>query len=444
MKLLVDTTPLRVSKDFRRLWIGQAVSVVGSMITTAALPYQVFHQTGSSLAVGLLGVAQLGPLLFFSTVGGHFADRVDKRRMLLAVTAASMTCSSLLALNASLAHPQLWLLYVLGATASATVAVSFPALRSLLPLLLDEELRPAAFALQAIYGSFGMMAGPAVAGVLIAGFGLTTSYLVDVGTYLASVVAYAGIAPSPPISTDGAEEAGTSLLQGFRFLRGHALVMSVFGIDLMAMVFGMPRALFPALAERLGGGPALYGLLLSSVAAGAFVASLASGWTTRVMRQGRALLLAVTAWGATIAVAGVVHQAAVVLLMFGAAGAADMISGVYRSTIAANVTPDHLRGRVSGVEFAVYAGGPVLGDVEAGVVGGLAGLPFAIVSGGVACVIGAGLFALKVPGLARYAAAPGEGEGAGAGAGAGAGPGAGGGARVEAAAGAAGDEVGPA
>lgn len=403
MKLLVDTTPLRVSKDFRRLWIGQAVSFVGSMITSAALPYQVFHQTDSSFAVGLLGLVQLGPLLVFGLLGGAFADRFDKRRMLLSVTAASLACSGLLAFNASLEVPQLWLLYVLGAVASANMALAFPVLRSLLPMLLEDELRPAAFALQAIYGSFGMMAGPAVAGVIIAGFGLTTAYLIDVGSYVLSMLVFAGIAPSPPVG-GAAGEKSTSVLQGVRFLRGHTVVMSVFGIDLLAMVFGMPRALFPALAERLGGGATLYGLLLSSVAAGAFIASLGSGWTTRVQHQGRALLWSVVAWGGTIAIAGLTRITALVLVMFAAAGAADMISGVYRSTIAANVTPDHLRGRVSGVEFAVYAGGPVLGDVEAGVVGGLAGLPFAIVSGGIACVVGAGLFALKVPGLARYVA----------------------------------------
>jgi MFS family permease len=178
--------------------------------------------------------------------------------------------------------------------------------------------------------------------------------------------------------------------------------MSTFGIDLLAMVFGMPRALFPALAEQLGGGAVLYGLLLSSVAGGAFVASLVSGWTLRVERQGRAVLLCVAAWGAAIAVAGLVRAPALVMAMLACAGAADMISGVYRSTITAAVTPDELRGRVSGVELAVYAGGPVLGDVEAGIVGGLTNVPFAIVSGGVACVVSAAVFATRVRSFATY------------------------------------------
>ena len=401
MGVLVDTTPLRVSPDFRRLWSGQAVSFVGSMITTAALPFQVFRQTHSSLAVGLLGLAQLGPLLICAVVGGGFADRLDKRHLLLAVTSAAVTCSAALAVNATLDHPQLWVLYVVGGAVGGVSAVSSTVLRSMLPLLVEDELRPAAYSLQAAYGSFGMMAGPAAAGLLIGGFGLTSAYLIDVASFGVALATFAAIAPSPPVS-GGTAEAATSLLAGLRFLRGHRVVMSVFAIDLVAMVFGMPRALFPALAERLGGGPVLYGLLLSSVAGGAFLAALASGWTARVQRQGRALLVAVGAWGVSVAGAGLAREPAAVLTLLGCAGAADMISGVYRSTIAANLTPDSLRGRVSGVEFAVYAGGPVLGDVEAGVVGGLAGLTFAIVSGGAACVIGAALFAARVRGLATH------------------------------------------
>jgi len=405
MGLLVDITPLRVSRDFRRLWLGQAVSFAGSTITAAALPYQVFHQTGSSLDVGLLGIAQLGPLLLCSLAGGALADAVDKRRLLLGVTAVSLACSAALALNASLDHPQLWLLYVLGAASGGAFAVSFPVLRSLLPLLLAEDLRPAAFALQSTYGSFGMMAGPALSGLIIGVAGLTTAYGVDVATYALALVFFAGIAPSPPVAA-GTRASSSSVLEGIRFLRGHSVIMSVFGIDLLAMIFGMPRALFPALTARLHGGPLMYGLLLSSVAAGAFVASITSGWTARVQRQGFAVLVAVASWGAAIAVAGLVRVPAIVMLMLACAGASDMISGVYRSAIAADVTPDELRGRVSGVEIAVYAGGPVVGDVEAGVVGGLVNVPFAIVSGGIACVVSAAVFSTRVRSFATYRRKP--------------------------------------
>jgi MFS family permease len=403
--LLVDTTPLRVSRDFRLLWIGQAVSFVGTTITMAALPYQVFQETRSSVAVGLLGLVQLVPLLTFSLLGGALADGLDKRRLLLGVNVVSVACSLALAANAALDAPQVWLLFVIGAASSGAMAVSYPTTRSLLPLLLDEELRPAGYALQSTYGSFGMMAGPAVGGALIAAFGLTTAYLVDVATYGVTLFAFALLAPSPPMP--GARRASrASILEGLHFLRSHSVVMSIFAIDLLAMVFGMPRALFPALSERLGGGPTLYGLLLSAVAAGAFLASLSSGWTGAVRRQGRAVIIAVAVWGAAIALAGVIRAPVPVLLLLVVAGAADMISGVFRSAVAADVTPDELRGRVSGVEIAVYAGGPVLGDVEAGVVGGLFGIPFAIVSGGLACVLGAAAFAVLVPSFSGYVRRP--------------------------------------
>ena len=401
MPLLVDTTPLRVSRDFRRLWIGQAVSFFGSTITMAALPYQVFHRTGSSLDVGLLGVVQLGPLLLSSIVGGAFADRIDKRRLLLGVTVIAFVCSAALSVNASLHRPHLWVMYALGAATSATFGVSASTLRSLLPLLVDDELRPAAFALQSTYGTFGMMVGPAVGGLLIGAVGIASAYVVDAGTYCVALAVFAAIAAAPPVVA-ARSAPFSSIVEGLRFLRGHSVIMSTFGIDLLAMVFGMPRALMPALAERLGGGATLYGLLLSSVAAGAFVASLVSGWTARVRRQGRAVLWAIAVWGTAIAAAGLVHQSILVIALFACAGGAVMISGVFRSAIAASLTPDELRGRVSGVELAVYAGGPVVGDVEAGVVGGLAGVPFAIVSGGLACVAAAAVFALRVRSFTEY------------------------------------------
>src|SRR5262249_40030818 len=267
MRLLVDTTPLRVARDYRRLWAGQGVSLFGSMITTSALPFQVFDQTHSSLAVGLLGAAELGPLLLCAVVGGSLADRIDKRPLWPLVTRSSLVCPTALAVNASLAHPQLWLLYVVGPVASGVTAISFAVVRSLLPLLLAQDLRPAGFALQSMYTSFGWMAGPAVAGLLIGSFGLGSAYAADAATFVVAFVVFLGLAPSPPL----AAAVGTpmqSLVAGLRFLRGHRVIISVFAIDLAAMVFGMPRALFPALADRLGGGPVLYGLLLSSVAAG--------------------------------------------------------------------------------------------------------------------------------------------------------------------------------
>jgi MFS family permease len=398
---LVDIRPLRVSRDFRRLWTGQAVSFLGSTMTTAAMPFQVFHQTGSSLAVGALGAVQLGPLLVGSLYGGALADRIDKRSLLLIVTVSSALTSAALAFNASLSHPQLWVVYLLAAFVSAIGAVTFPALRSLLQLLVEPELRPAAFGLQSIYFSFGAMVGPALAGLIIAVFSLKATYTIDAVSYAFALLFFARLAPSPPVAVHtGSSHA--SVIEGLKFLRGQPVIMSIFGIDLIAMIFGMPRALFPQLAQNLGGGAGLYGLLVSSVAVGSFVAATTSGLWTRSQRHGLVVIWAVGCWGAAVALAGLAKQPVVVLVLFAFAGAADTVSAVYRSTIAADVTPDELRGRVSGVEIAVYAGGPVLGDIEAGVVGGIAGVPFAIVSGGLACVAGALWFARFVPEFAHY------------------------------------------
>ena len=411
MGLMLDTTPMRASRDFRRLWCAQAVSFLGSTVTMAALPLEVYRQTHSSVMVGVLGAVQLVPMVACSMAGGALADSIDKRVLLLGVTLASAACSAGLAANAALHHPQLWLLLVLGAGNMALFGLTFPVLRSLLPLLLEPELRPAGFALQATYGTFGMMSGPVIGGVMIGAFGFGPTYLFDVGTYAIAFVLFSRISAAPPAGAARPASLAT-IREGLRFVRARPVIVSILGIDTLAMVFGMPRALFPALTARLGGGPILYGFMLGSFAAGAFLASVTSGWTGRVRKQGRAVIMCVALWGIAIAVAGVTDNTATVLVMFAFAGGADMISGVYRSAIAADATPDEMRGRVSGVELAVYAGGPVLGDVESGLVGGLIGLPFAIVSGGLACVVGAGLFAWKVPEFANYVPALGARRGA--------------------------------
>jgi MFS family permease len=391
--VLLDTTPLRVSRDFRALWIGQAVSGLGSAMTMTALPYQVFEETHSTIAVGALGFVQLVPLVAGALASGALADSMDKRRLLLVISIVGLLSTGGLALNATLEQPRVWLLYLLGACTAGATGATYPVLRSLLALLLGPELRPAGYALTQTYGSFGMMVGPAVAGILIEQIGYEGTFGIDAATYLLAGIAFSLIATSPP-AVDAARASLGSLREGLRFLRGQPIVLGIFGIDLIAMVFGMPRALLPAFSQELGGGSELYGFMLASIAVGMFLAALSSGWTGKVRRQGVAVLWAVTIWGAAIAVAGLSGAVAVVLVMFAIAGGADAISAVFRSTMAAAATPDELRGRVSGVEIATYAGGPQLGDLESGLVGGLVGVTFAIVSGGLVCIIGAAAFAV--------------------------------------------------
>jgi MFS family permease len=400
MSVFLDLRPIRELPQYRRLWAGQGLNAISHMMIVAALPYQVFHLTDSTLAVGMLGVVQLVPLIVFALVGGAFADSVDRKMMLFVCSAASTVATALLFLNSLLPDPQVWVLFVLGASMSAVSSASYPANRSLVPRLVPPELRPSAFALQSTMYSAAMMLGPAVAGALI-GVGMSWAYGVGVLSFVFALASYARLDPAPV--AEGAPRASlASFLEGTRFLRGNTIMLSVFGIDLLAMVFGMPRALFPALAERLDGGPALYGMLHASIAAGALLVAITSGRWVRVHRQGTAVIVAVAAWGLAIATAGLVRSAVVVLVLFAIAGGADVISNVYRATISADVVPDDIRGRVNGVEFVVYGGGPALGDVEAGVVGGTLGVPFAIVSGGVICVVGAALFLVGVPTFARY------------------------------------------
>ncbi|MFN2543774.1 MAG: MFS transporter [Actinomycetota bacterium] len=398
----MDLTPLRVSREFRLLWSGQFVSDLGSHITMVAAPFQIFQLTHSTLAVGLLGLCWLVPLLTLSVFGGSIADAVDRRKLMLVSNLALPTLSAVLALNAILAHPHLWVLYVVSTLSAAAYALSSPAFRSLPARLLPKELLPSAFALETAGHSFGSLVGPAVAGVLIAAIGLPSTYLIDLATYLVAAAAVAAMAPVPPAKE--AERAGlASMLEGLRFLKGRRVLQTTFTIDLNAMIFGMPQALFPAFALRvLHGGPALVGFLYAAPAGGALVASLLSGRARHVRRQGLACMVAVVVWGAAIAGFGLSRITWLALAMLAVAGAADLVSGIYRTTILQTVAPDAMRGRLSGIELAVVASGPSIGDIEGGAVGALVSVPFAVVSGGILCVAGVGVLALLVPQFARY------------------------------------------
>jgi MFS family permease len=288
------------------------------------------------------------------------------------------------------------------ATAQASMyAIQAPAIRSLVPRLIPKELYPSANALDSIGGSTAHLLGPTIGGVLIATIGLTGTYVVDIASFSAAFIAVGMMQRHPPV--EGSARASLdSIKQGLRFLKGRKVLQSTFTVDLNAMIFGMPMALFPAMAVRLGGGATLTGILYAAPFAGSFFVSMLSGRMRHVRRQGRATMIAVVFWGAFIAGFGLARTTWLAILMLALAGAADMISAVYRSTILQTVAPDEMRGRLSGIELAVVASGPSLGDVEAGVVASLVSLPFAIVSGGIACIAGVGVLAARVPQFARY------------------------------------------
>ena len=397
--LFADVSPLRHSRDFRRLWAGQTISAMGSQLTLVALAYQTFHLTHSTFMVGLLGFVGLVPLLAGSLWGGTLADAWDRRRVLTLTQFAMAIAVGGLAVNAALDHPEVWVLFVCAAASAGFQGMDWPARRAALPMLVSTDDVTAAVTLQTTTMALSMVVGPALGGVLIARIGLSTVYLIDVATYAVSLTVVRFLPRLVP-SGGGTPMGLRSMTEGFRHLRGERLLSATYLIDLNAMIFGMPRAVFPALAVHLyGGGAGVVGLLYAAPGAGALVGSLVTGWTARIRHQGRAIAACVVVWGGTIAVFGVVPVLWIGLVLLGVAGAADVISAVFRQNVQQRAVPDHLQGRLSGTFFAVVAGGPRLGDAETGVAAAIGGPEFAVWSGGLACVVGVGVLLWRVPEL---------------------------------------------
>jgi hypothetical protein len=407
--LAIDVTPLHESRQFRLLFIGEAVSDLGSEITAVAVPYQVYQITGSPLAVGLLALCQLGPIMILPIVGGAIADVVERRRLLRIVYGILPLLSLVLAWNAHLKVPHLWVPYVFATLSAAAYGLYSPAARSIPPLLFPKEKLPSANALTSSYYSAVALAGPAAAGVMIATIGLPKTYLVDVASFLVALVTLSMMRPIPVVK-EGSEVSLQSIIDGLRFLKGKPVLQSTFLIDLNAMVFGMPQSLFPAFAAKLGQGPQVLGLFYAAPYAGSLIVTLLSGRARHVRRQGLVVQIAVVLWGAAIVGFGLAHRVWVALLFLALAGAVDMWSGIFRSAIAQAMAPDEMRGRMSGMELSVVATGPTLGDLEAGVVGSLVSVPFSIVSGGIACIAGVGVLAALMPQFQRYDARAPSGE----------------------------------
>jgi MFS family permease len=400
-RMRVDTRPFR-HRDFRNLWLGQAISTVGGEIGIVAVPYQVYTLTHSTALVGLLGLASLVPLLVVPLIGGAIADALDRRTILLRTETGMALVAGLFLVNALLPHPQVWALFVLQAVAVAIFSLGRPAMSSLTPRLVPDGEIAAAAALTSVYSSLAAVGGPAIGGILIAVAGVPWTYGIDLVTYAASFVVVWLLPRMPPLGSVDRPSL-SSILDGFRFLKGRQPLLGIFAVDTMAMVFGMPTALFPALAlHRFGGNAATVGYLYSAPYAGALVGSLFSGWTSHVRRQGLGVTIAACAWGVAIAGFGFTTTLWPALALLAVAGAADFFSAVLRSTMLIRATPDHLLGRLQGIEFAQVASAPNLGDVEAGVLASLTSLRFSVVSGGVLCVVGCIATALALPRFLRY------------------------------------------
>ena len=349
----------------------------------------------------MLALCSLGPLLVVPLVGGAIADAVDRRRLLLRTEVLLAAVSVLLAGNAALPHPQVWALYALETAGVAVFSLGAPSMRSLVPRLVPEEQIAAANALEGVYSNFGAVAGPAVGGILVAAIGLPLTYVLDVGTFAASLWSVWRLPALPP--AEDADRPGlSSIVEGFRFVRTKQALLGIFVVDTNAMVFGMPMALFPAYGAHFGGGASTVGFLYAAPYGGAFVASVLSGWVGHLRRQGLGVCVAAALWGAALVAFGYANALWLALAMLAVAGAADFVSAVLRSTILLTATPDAMRGRLSGIELAQVASAPSLGNLEAGVVASLTSLRFSVVSGGIACVAGTVLCALALPRFVRY------------------------------------------
>lgn len=407
-RLFLDTAPLRLDRDYRWLWSGQVVSGIGTQITRLALPFQVYTLTGSTLAIAALTLFQLVPILVFALGAGTIVDTHDRRRILLVTQTGLAACSLALVLLALSGTPPLAALFAVASVAAGLSAVDQPARGSSIPRLVPAERLPAAIALNHLNFHGASIVGPAIAGILIATVGLVGAYAVDVITFTASIVAIVAIRPLPPIGA--AMRPGLAAIrEGLSFVRRRRPILGSFVIDLVAMVFAMPTALLPVLAlDVFAVGPVGLGILAAAPAVGAFLAALFSGWVTRVTRVGRAVVLSVIGWGLAITGFGLTTFLAgpwafpLALLLFAAAGAADMVSAVFRATILQLGTPDELRGRVTSIHVLVVTAGPRIGDIESALVAAIIGPGLTVVVGGILCLAGVAVVTRRLPELGRH------------------------------------------
>ncbi|WP_046733600.1 MFS transporter [Streptomyces humi] len=399
-RLLPDLTPWHASADFRRLWVSGLVSNFGSFLTFVALPVQIKDLTGSATAVGAIGAVELLPLILFGLYGGALADALDKRRLILWTEAGQGLLSAALLVNALLPHPAVWPLYAVAALSSALVSVQRPALDSLLPRIVAHDDLPAAAALNSFRWTVGGVAGPAVAGVVVAYAGLGWAYGADLVTFLVSVALTVPIAASPA-SHEAAKPSLRAIAEGARYAWGRKELLGTYAIDLAAMFLAMPLAVLPFLADELDADWSL-GLMYASVPAGALLVSLVSGWTARVHRHGRMVVLSAALWGLAVAAAGAMANVWLVLLFLVVAGGCDMVSGIFRAAMWNQTIPDELRGRLAGIELLSYSVGPTLGQVRSGAMAGRFGVRTSVGAGGLLCVGAVGLLALGLPALMSY------------------------------------------
>jgi MFS family permease len=400
-RLGLDLTPLRTSRDYRLVFAGGTVSGFGSFITYVTIPFQVKAITESTLAVGLLGACELLPLLIMAFVGGALADYLDRRLLVRGGEFALAALCGVLLINSLSDRPHLWLLYVVAAATAAIDGLQRPALEAMVPRLVTPEEIPATSSLQTLGMQTAQIGGPALAGLLIANADLAWVYAFDLATFAVSLICLSLIRAVPP-PPDADRPSIRGVITGLRYARSRPELLGTYLVDINAMFFGMPQALYPFLAFQLGGAKVL-GLLYAAPAVGALLVTVGSGWTGRVHRHGLMVIMAAGVWGVGIIGVGLSHVLWLTLFCLVVAGAADMISGLFRMIIWSQTIPDHLRGRLAGVEMLSYSTGPQLGQIRSGAMAGTRlGVGGSIWVGGALCVVGTAVLAAVLPRFVRY------------------------------------------
>jgi MFS family permease len=393
--LRLGATPLRASRDFRLLFVAGTVFYFGAMVSYVAIPYQIYTLTGSNFAVGAIGLVELVPLVVFGLYGGALADHVDRRRLMIGTGIAQAAFTAILALNAFRGDPQVWVIFVVAALLASSSSLQRPSREALMPRTVRHDQIVAANNLTSLGMQIGVLAGPALGGLLVAYVGIGWCFLVDIGGLTVATLLYVAMRPYPHRETTTPPSLG-GIAEGMRYALGRRDLLGTYLVDITAMLLALPVVLFPALVEEVFGRPELLGLLYSAETVGAVLATALSGWTARVYHHGRAIVVAAAAYGLCVGLAGLMPSIWLVAVFLMLSGAADMVSGVFRSTVWNQTIPEGMRGRLAGIEMLSYSLGPLGGQVRAGATADLWTVRGAVASGGFACVAGVGITALAL------------------------------------------------
>ena len=399
-KLAIDLTPLKKYRDFRNLWTAGLISYLGSMITYVALPFQLKEITHSYVAVGLLGVIEIVPLIIFGLYGGVLADSVDRKKMVWATEAGALLLVLFLLSNSWFWDPKVIIIYIVAGLFAVVDGLQRPSMDAMLPRLVGHEDLPAASALMSLRWQVGVIVGPTIGGIIFSTLSISAGYAIDIATYVISLIFLARVRSIPP-SLEAEKPSLAALFDGVKYAFSRQDLMGTYLIDLAAMFFAMPNALFPFWADEIAA-PWALGLFYAAGTVGSVIVTLTSGWTRTYRFHGRAVILAAIGWGLAVAASGLTHSLVLILIFLTIAGASDMVSALFRGNIWNQTIPDELRGRLAGIELLSYSVGPLAGQLRAASMAAATTLSISVTSGGLMCVLVVAISAIFLPKFRKY------------------------------------------